>query len=358
MCLATFGIEIVAKSGERIGFNYNFLKFKGKSYTEKLDSSVTNNIYLIGKVGVRVGVRLILSITICGIVQTSITGSLYLYAELTGVFFFTANLLTGANSSLGALHFEVGIDVVVTLTLKVRLIFKTIRKDWTVYTGRWPLWSKSVSSKLSYVDEAKLDKEWETQTENADHRSMFGFTTIPMKTWDLMGGKCTENALLSGKTAGKGGNVKITIENLVVNGEAVSAGNPKENLFTVGDSSKGQNPVAIYMDENLAAEQLCEEAELDMVFTYENNSSSALVKKQVKRFHLKKKCSIASTTQNVKVVLYDWCARNWDLEPASWGGAEVYSTSFVSSRMLGMGYEPTATGTLDLGAIVTAAQTA
>lgn len=356
--LATFGIEIVAKSGERIGFNYNFLKFKGKSYTEKLDSSVTNNIYLIGKVGVRVGVRLILSITICGIVQTSITGSLYLYAELTGVFFFTANLLTGANSSLGALHFEVGIDVVVTLTLKVRLIFKTIRKDWTVYTGRWPLWSKSVSSKLSYVDEAKLDKEWETQTENADHRSMFGFTTIPMKTWDLMGGKCTENALLSGKAAGKGGNVKITIENLVVNGEAVSAGNPKENLFTVGDSSKGQNPVAIYMDENLAAEQLCEEAELDMVFTYENNSSSALVKKQVKRFHLKKKCSIASTTQNVKVVLYDWCARNWDLEPASWDGAEVYSTSFVSSRMLGMGYEPTATGTLDLGAIVTAAQTA
>ena len=356
--LATFGIEIVAKSGERIGFNYNFLKFKGKSYTEKLDSSVTNNIYLIGKVGVRVGVRLILSVTICGIVQTSITGSLYLYAELTGVFFFTANLLTGANSSLGALHFEVGIDVVVTLTLKVKLIFKTIRKDWTVYTGRWPLWSKSVSSKLSYVDEAKLDKAWEPQAENADHRSMFGFTTIPMKTWDLMGGKCTENALLSGKAAGKGGNVKITIENLVVNGEAVSAGDPKENLFTVGDASKGQNPVAIYMDENLAAEQLCEEAELDMVFTYENNSSSALVKKQVKRFHLKKKCSIASTTQNVKVVLYDWCARNWDLEPASWDGAEVYSTSFVSSRMLGLGYEPTATGTLDLGAIVTAAQTA
>ena len=48
--LATFGVEIVARSGERIGFKYNFLKFKGSSYTEKLESSVTNNIYLIGKV--------------------------------------------------------------------------------------------------------------------------------------------------------------------------------------------------------------------------------------------------------------------------------------------------------------------
>ncbi len=356
--LATFGIEIVAKSGERIGFNYNFLKFKGKSYTEKLDSSVTNNIYLIGKVGVRVGVRLILSITVCGIVKTSITGSLYLYAELTGVFFFTANLLSGANSSLGALHFEVGIDVVVTLSLQVKLIFKTIRKNWTVYTGRWPLWSKSVSSKLSYVNEEKLQKQWEEQTAKADHRTSFGFTSIPMKTWNLMGGKCTENALLCGKSAGKGGNIKIAIENLVVNGEAVPSGDPKEKLFTVGDASKGQNPVAIYMDEKVAAEQLCQEAELDMVFTYENNSSSALVKKQVKRFHLKKKCAIASTTQNVKVVLYDWCARNWEMEPASWDGAEVYSTSFVSSHLLGVGYESTATGTLDLGSIVTAAQTA
>ena len=79
-----------------------------------------------------------------------ITGSLYAYAELTGLFFNTTNLLSGANTNLGALKFEVGIDVVVSLGLKVRLIFKTIRKNWTVYTGRWPLWSTSVSSSMSY----------------------------------------------------------------------------------------------------------------------------------------------------------------------------------------------------------------
>ena len=49
--LATFGVEIVITNGERIGFKYNFLKFKGSSYTQKLESNVTTNIYLIGKVG-------------------------------------------------------------------------------------------------------------------------------------------------------------------------------------------------------------------------------------------------------------------------------------------------------------------
>ena len=356
--LATFGIEIVAKSGERIGFNYNFLKFKGKSYTEKLDNSVTNNIYLIGKVGVRVGVRLVLSITVCGIVKTSISGSLYLYAELTGVYFFTANLVSGANTGLGALYFEVGIDVVVTLSLQVRLIFKTIRKNWTVYTGRWPLWSTSVSSKMSYVDEDKLEEQWEKQTQNADHKVVFGFDTIPMKNWDLMGGNCTESYLLCGKSGGKGADISLVIENLKVNGENVSAGDPKEKLFTVGNASKGQNPMAVYMDETVAGEQACEDAELDVVFTYKNNSTSALVKKQVKRFHLKKKCSLATTTHNVKVKLYDWCARNWDLKPASWDGAEVYTTSFSSSHMLGSGYAATATGTLNLGEALSAAQAA
>lgn len=356
--LATFGIEIVAKSGERIGFNYKFLKFKGSSYTEKLDNSVTSNIYLIGKVGVRVGVRLVLSITVCGIVKTSISGSLYLYAELTGVYFFTANLVSGANTGLGALYFEVGIDVVVTLSLQVRLIFKTIRKNWTVYTGRWPLWSTSVSSKMSYVNEDEMEKQWESATKNADHKIAFGFETIPMKTWDLMGGGCTESALLSGKINGSSAKAKLTIENLKVNGANVPAGDPKAKLFTVGNSSKGQNTLAVYMDETVAAEQMCEEAELDVVFTYENNSTTALVKKQVKRFHLKKKCSLATTTHHVKVKLYDWCARNWDLAPASWDGAEVYTASFSNSHMLGGGYASTATGNLNLGEALSAAQAA
>ena len=38
--------------------------------------------------------------------------------ELSGMYFFTANLLSGANTSLGALNFEVGIDVSVDLGLR------------------------------------------------------------------------------------------------------------------------------------------------------------------------------------------------------------------------------------------------
>ena len=351
--LATFGIEIIAKSGERIGFNYNFLKFKGSSYTEKLDSSVTNNIYLIGKVGVRVGIRMVLSITICGIVKTSIIGDLFAYAELSGMYFFTANLLSGANSNFGAVKFEVGIDVIVTLSLQVRLIIKTIRKNWKVYEGRWPLWSKSLSSKLSYMNEEEIEKAWEAQTQYADNKTVFGLTTIPMKNWDLLGGKCLNTQALPGKDS----HITLSIENLVVNDEAVGTEDPKNELFTVGDTSKGQSPFCIYMDENVAAEQICEKAELDLVITYENNASSALVKKQVKRLHLNKKCALATTSQHVKVALFDWCAEKWGIPAADWDNAVVYETTFTSSHMLGGFYEPTDTGILSLGEIVSEAQT-
>ena len=350
--LATFGIEIVAKSGERIGFNYNFLKFKGSSYTEKLDSSVTNNIYLIGKVGVRVGIRMVLSITICGIVKTSIIGDLFAYAELSGMYFFTANLLSGASSNFGAVKFEVGIDVIVTLSLQVRLIIKTIRKNWKVYEGRWPLWSKSLSSKLSYMNEEEMDTEWEKQSQTADNKTVFGFATVPMKTWDLINGNCVTTQTLPGK----GSHITLSIENLMVNDEAVPAGDPKNDLFTVGDTSRGENPFCIYMDENVAADQLCEKAELDLVITYENNASSALVKKQIKRLHLTKKCALAATTQHVKIALADWCADKWDIPAAEWDDAVIYETSFTTTHLLGRFYEPTATGILSLGEIVSEAQ--
>ena len=350
--LATFGVEIVAKSGETIGFEYNFLKFKGKSYTNKLESSVTNNIYLIGKVGVRVGLRLELSVTICAIASATITGNLYAYAELTGLFFMSTNLLSGSSTNIGGLYFEVGIDVEVYLTLKVKLIIKTIKKTWTVYTGRWPLWSTSVSSKMSYMDEEKLEDLWEKSIRNADHKAAFGFQTIPMKTWELMSGSCQNNQLLVAKSSG----LSLKVKNLVVNGEAVPEGDPRYGLFKAGDASKGQNPGYIYLDEDVAAEYLCEEAELDLELTYENNSSSALVKKQVMTFHLKKKCSMATTTHNVKVMLYDWCARSWGLQTAEWDNATVYETSFTSTHILGSVFDPTATGTIDLNTVVSAVQ--
>ncbi|MDD7436683.1 MAG: InlB B-repeat-containing protein, partial [Lachnospiraceae bacterium] len=350
--LATFGVEIVARSGERIGFKYNFLKFKGSSYTEKLESSVTNNIYLIGKVGARVGLRLTFSVTLCGIASAYITGSLYAYAELTGLFFNTTNLLTGANTNLGALKFEVGIDVVVSLGLKVNLIIKTVRKSWTVFSGRWPLWSTSISSKMSYMDEEELSKLWEKSTANADRKSVFGFEAVPMKTWDLLNGNCQKNEQLFAKSE----KYKLSIENLTLDGELVPSDDPRNAIFTVGTSGNNQNPGFIYMDELMVGQYGCSEIALDLVLTYEDHSSSALVKKQVQRFHLEKKCELSTTTQKVKVVLYDWCARNWGIEAAEWDNAQVFETSFFSSHMIGGICEQNATGTLDLGEVIVAAQ--
>lgn len=341
--LATFGVEIVATSGVKIGFKYDFLKFKGSSYTERLESSVTNTVYLIGKVGARVGLRLRLSVTLCGIASASITGSVYAYAELSGLFFNTTNLITGANTNLGALKFEVGLDVVVSLGLKVSLVIKTVRKNWTVYSGRWPLWSTSISSKMTYMDADKLEQQWEDISFNANSKVAFGFVTVPMKTWDLLKGDCMEQEQMFAQS----GKFHLEIENLIVNGEAVGEGDPRNAVFTVGDPEKNQHPGSVYMDTMVAGMYGCAEVELDVVLVYEDKASSALVKKQKQRFHLERDCAISTTTQNTKVVLYDRCARNWGIETAEWDNAAIYEMSFSNSHMIGGVATPNATGTLD-----------
>ena len=272
--LATFGVEIVATSGVKIGFKYNFLKFKGSSYTQKLESGVTNTIYLIGKVGARVGLRLTLSVTLCGIASAYISGSVYAYAELTGLFFMTTNLLTGANTNLGALKFEVGLDVVVTLGLKVNLLIKTVRKSWTVYEGRWPLWSTSISSHMVYMEEEKLDQQWENAIENANSKMDVGFVTVPMKDWNLANGNCNEQEQIFAKSE----KLRLEIENLTVDGEVIAADDPRSAVFAVGDAAKGQNPGSVYMDLPTACKYACGEIALDVVLIYEDEASSALVK--------------------------------------------------------------------------------
>lgn len=129
----------------------------------------------------------------------------------------------------------------------------------------------------------------------------------------------------------------------------VPSDDPRNEIFTVGDKTKNKNPGYIYMDELLAGKYTCSEVSLDLVLTYEDHASSALVKKQVQRFHLEKKCDISTTTQKVNVLLYDWCARNWGLEAAEWDNAKIFETSFSSSHMVGGISEANATGTLNLG---------
>ena len=66
----------------------------------------------------------------------------------------------------------------------------------------------------------------------------------------------------------------------------VPSDDPRIEIFTVGDKTKNKNPGYIYMDELLAGKYACSEVSLDLVLTYEDHASSALVKKQVQRFHL------------------------------------------------------------------------
>ena len=72
----------------------------------------------------------------------------------------------------------------------------------------------------------------------------------------------------------------------------------------------------------------------------------------------KRNVHISTTTQKVNVLLLnDWCARNWGLEAAEWDNAKVFETSFSSSHMVGGISEANATGTLNLGEVIAAAQT-
>ena len=353
--LATFGIEIIVTNGVRIGFHYNFLKASGGSYTQKLPSEVRTQIYLIGKIGVRLGLRLTITLDLCAVAKVAITGELFAYAELTGMFFFAASLTTGSSTYVGALNFEVGLDASVSLSLTLNLVIKTLSKSWTVWKDRWPLYTKSWSSSLTIMDVDKLDEMWSLSTANADKKSVFGFTSIPMLTYSLMNGSCVKNELLWDSV--KGGNVSLTLslENLVIDGESIGAGDPRNGLFTVGDGSAGRSSGNIYLDESVAAAYLCNQSECDVVLIYQNTSASALVKKQSRRFHLSRSCAFSTTTVHVRFVMYDWCAHAWGIEAAQWDNALLYETQFESSHMVGGLCAPTETAQVDLSAIVQSA---
>lgn len=119
----------------------------------------------------------------------------------------------------------------------------------------------------------KLDQMWESSIANADKKTVFGFQNIPMKTWTLMTGKCLENELLCSNKE-----VSLKIENLTVNGEKVPTWRSEKQTVLRWRPSKGQNQGMIYMDESIAAEYICEKAELDVVLTYQNSNASAMVK--------------------------------------------------------------------------------
>ena len=311
--IASFGVEIVVKNGQKVGMNYNFKKFKGKTYTQKLENSVNTTIYVVGKVGVRIGLRLTISLTLCGCVTVSIVGTIYAYAELTGMYFLTASLTNGSASQAGALHFEVGIDARIDLKLRVKILFIKKTKSWNVWSDRWPLYQKEIGSKLSIMDTGRLDTQWKSETRNEAKKSVFQLNQIPTTIYDLASGKAS-----SAQTAWntRGVSFSWAIKNVKVNGAAVSEKDPRYQIFRI-DGGK------IRVNESLAAQYGITKVSCDLELTYKNNEKTALVKKQTHTLHLEKSINLVKTTVVLKFKVYDWCARQWGIERAAWDGKEI-----------------------------------
>ncbi|MDD6158666.1 MAG: InlB B-repeat-containing protein, partial [bacterium] len=255
--VATFGVTVTAEYGQKIGFNYNFLKAKGGSYKEKLASEVTTEIYLIGKIGVRVGIGVTLSVSILHKVTVSITGSVYAYVELSGMFMYTYALSAGGGNYAGALYLEVGIDIEIELGLEVEVFIISYEKNWTLWSHRWPLYSKSVGMTMSVVQTSKLDELWEKSMKNADYKTSYPVPFIPMKTYDMLTAECTENQLLFENLQEGNVTASLTMENIVINGEEVSPDDPRIGVIYLGDGENGLLGVA-YADEMAAAAQKVE----------------------------------------------------------------------------------------------------
>lgn len=66
---------------------------------------------------------------------------------------------------------------------------------------------------------------------------------------------------------------------------------------------------------------------------------------------------MATTTVNVNIALHDWCAHSWGIEAAGWDNATVFETTFQDTHVLGcLLVEPSATGEIDLNAVIAAAK--
>ena len=349
--LATFGVEVMTEYGYKIGFNYDFEKFEGGSYKQKLASEVTTEIYLIGKIGVRVGIGITLSVSMCHVVTVSITGSVFAYVELTGMFMYTYALSAGGGNYFGSIYLEVGIDIEIELGLEVEILVVTVEKSWTLWSHRWPLYSLRRSMTMSVVQSSKLDELWEAAMQGADHKTSYPLSYLPMKTYNMIDGSGVENQLLFEDLQEGTVTAKLSLENVVINGEAVAADDPRIATLYVGDGEKGHVGV-VYADEYAAAANKVESYQCDVVLTYENSNKSELIKNYRKVFPFYREFKIAVTTVNVRIALYDWCAHAWGIEAADWDNATLYTTTFENAHVLGCPVEPTGTGEVDLDAVL------
>ena len=148
-----------------------------------------------------------------------------------------------------------------------------------------------------------------------------------MKTYDMLDASCTENQLLFEDLQEGNVTAKLTLENVYINGEAVSADDPRIDVIVVGDGSNGQKPGTIFADEMAAAEYKVTDYQCDVVLNYENKNKSELIKKHRQVFPFAREFKMATTTVNIDINLYDWCAHTWGIEAAEWDNATVLATT-------------------------------
>ena len=349
--VATFGVTVTAEYGQKVGFNYNFLKFKGGSYSQKVASEVTTEVYLIGKMGVRVGIAVSLYVKLLHNVTVSITDTIYVYIELSGMFLYSYALSAGGGNYAGAIYLEVGIDAEIELTLEVEVFLFAAEKSWTVLSARLPLYSWSCGMTMGVMQNNDLMEMWDSLMADAENMTSYTLPYIPMKTYDMLTATCTENQLLFENLQEGNVTAKLTIENIVLNGEAVSADDPRASIIYLGDGVNGRLG-ALYADEMLAAANKVETYQCDVVLTYENKNKSELIKHQKLVLPFYREFKMATTTVNVSITLYDWCSHSWGIEAADWDNATVFETSFENTHVLGCPVEPTATGEIDLSAVI------
>ena len=119
-------------------------------------SEVTTEVYLIGKMGVRVGIAVSLYVKLLHNVTVSITDTIYVYIELSGMFLYSYALSAGGGNYAGAIYLEVGIDAEIELTLEVEVFLISAEKSWTVLSARLPLYSWSCGMTMGVMQNNDL----------------------------------------------------------------------------------------------------------------------------------------------------------------------------------------------------------
>ncbi len=78
------------------------------------------------------------------------------------------------------------------------------------------------------MNQTTLADMWKVVSKNADQKDSFGFSSIPMKNWDMAKGTCKESFVLATQ---KDAGISLQIQNLKVDGKAVSDKDPLAKLF-------------------------------------------------------------------------------------------------------------------------------